>query len=148
MPASRSNRLVSLAVLVAAVTLLAGFTALHMHLEKSFPAGKQVLAEAPAAIQLWFSERPERALTRIRLVGPDDVLFRLGEVEEVADSNSVRVAVDDSLPEGKYTVMWQSGSPDGHKVKGKFWFRYDSKAQPAAGHDADHDDDAHDHPSR
>lgn len=117
------------------VGLLTGFGYFHLHLKSSFPAKEEVLNDRPARVQLWFSETPEIALTRIALTGPGDATVALGKV--TADTNhSVLATVPDALPEGTYTVRWQTGSTDGHPVRGTFAFTY-STTQPASAGAAD-----------
>ncbi len=121
----RSRRLLGAALALVSITGLAGFV-LHMRLVKSFPAKDQVVHEAPAAIQLWFSQAPELALTRVRLVGPEDATFNVAKAVATDDVKSVKLAIADSLPEGTYSVTWQTASPDGHKVRGEYAFTYSS----------------------
>jgi methionine-rich copper-binding protein CopC len=114
--------LVPAAVLVAIV--LGAAAPLHMRLVKSFPEKDQVVTEGLEHIQLWFSQNPEVALTRVRLVSGDGVKTDLPKAAATEDPKSVTLAVPDSLPMGEYTVLWQTAAPDGHKVKGEFAFNY------------------------
>ena len=119
----RSRRLLGAALALVSISGLAGFV-LHMRLVKSFPAKDQVVHEAPAAIQLWFSQAPELALTKVRLVGPEDATFNVAKAVATDDEKSVKLTIVDSLPEGTYSVTWQTASPDGHKVRGEYAFTY------------------------
>src|SRR5665213_473806 len=52
----------------------------HAHLVKSVPAVGATITVVPHAIQLWFSEAPEAALTVITVAGADGRTIRLGKV--------------------------------------------------------------------
>lgn len=119
----RARRLLGAALALGSIAGLAGF-ALHMRLVKSFPAEDQVVHRAPSDIQLWFSQVPELALTKVRLLGPEDVTVTVAKAVATDDVKSVKLAVVDSLPEGTYSVTWQTASPDGHKVRGEYAFTY------------------------
>ena len=119
----RARRLLGAALALGSIAGLAGF-ALHMRLVKSFPAEDQMVHQAPADIQLWFSQVPELALTKVRLLGPEDVTVTVAKAVATDDVKSVKLAVVDSLPEGTYSVTWQTASPDGHKVRGEYAFTY------------------------
>jgi methionine-rich copper-binding protein CopC len=119
----RPRRLLGAALALVSIAGLAGF-ALHMRLVKSFPAEDQVVHQAPAHIQLWFSQVPELALTKVRLLGPEDVTVKVAKAVATDDVKSVKLAIVDSLPEGTYSVTWQTASPDGHKVRGEYAFTY------------------------
>jgi methionine-rich copper-binding protein CopC len=119
----RSRRLLGAALALVSIAGLAGF-ALHMRLVKSFPTKGQVVHQIPADIQLWFSQAPELALTKVRLVGPEDATVNVAKAVATDDEKSVKLAIMDSLPEGTYSVTWQTAAPDGHKVSGEYAFTY------------------------
>lgn len=121
----RLPRLLGATLALVSIAGLAGF-ALHMRLVKSFPAKDQVVHQAPSDIQLWFSQAPELALTKVRLVGPEDATVKVGKAVATDDDKSVKLAIVDSLPEGAYSVTWQTAAPDGHKVSGEYAFTYSS----------------------
>ena len=112
------------AAVLAAVALLAGFSTMHMRLVKSFPAEDQVVTASPDHIQLWFSQEPEVALSRVRLTDADGATHAVGKAKATDDSKSFMVPVGDTLPQGTYTITWQTAAPDGHKVRGAFAFEY------------------------
>lgn len=133
MVAHKSSRTVSAALALAAIAALAGFGSFHMRLVKSFPAEDQVLAETPAHIQLWFSQDPELALSRVRLTGSGDGTFELGKAQATDDPKSFMVPISDTLPEGSYKILWQTASPDGHKIRGEYAFRFSTTESSAEG---------------
>lgn len=124
-----TTRTFAVAFAVTALAASAGYAALHMRLVKSAPEKDQVVTEAPAQIQLWFSQKPEVALTRVRLTGPDGATFEVGKAK-AADDKSVTMSVIDSLPEGSYSVAWRTAAPDGHKVDGEYAFTYSTDESP------------------
>ena len=101
---------------------------------KSFPAEDQVLDVSPDHIRLWFSQDPEMALSRVRLTGSGEAIFALGKAQATDDSKSFMVPVTDTLPEGSYTITWQTASPDGHKVRGDYTFQFSTTESSAEGH--------------
>lgn len=128
----QSRRWLGAALALVSIAGLAGF-ALHMRLVKSFPAEDQVVHQAPTDIQLWFSQAPELALTKVRLAGPEDAAVTVAKAVATDDVKSVKLAIVDSLPEGRYTVTWQTASPDGHKVRGEYAFTYSPSATDEPG---------------
>ncbi len=110
------------------VSALAAFTPpsaagpLHFDLSKSAPAADAHVA-SPSEIRLWFTQEPQDGSTRIRLMDADGDLVETGEVTQDADEPmSFSIAVDDTLPNGMYTVAWRGMGADGHVVQGTFEF--------------------------
>jgi len=96
----------------------------HAHLVKSVPAVGATITVVPHAIQLWFSEAPEAALTVITVAGADGRTIRLGKVTAVPDTAvSVTATVIDALGPGNYRVKWRTvAADDGHPSNGSFSF--------------------------
>jgi putative copper export protein/methionine-rich copper-binding protein CopC len=92
---------------------------LHLALRRSEPASGVVVA-APARISLWFTAKPERAFTRIRLAGPNGEIALDPPVAETG--NAVHARIPRSLEPGDYRVTWQTASADGHPIRGEFTF--------------------------
>ena len=92
----------------------------HTALKRSEPAKGSRLAAAPTRISLWFTAKPQLAFSRIRLEGPS------GEIALdtiVADTgHSLHVRIPHVLAQGEYRVHWQTGSADGHALRGEFTF--------------------------
>lgn len=116
-------------------SLLLGATAgllltgsMHTHLVKAEPAVDGRIATAPKEIRLWFNEVPEVPLSAATLFGPDNA--PLGTVRMAATDDSLSVAgpIKTALKPGVYQVVWRTGSKDGHAVKGRYTFTYDSTA--------------------
>jgi methionine-rich copper-binding protein CopC len=128
--------------LAAAAAVLPGATMLfHLTLVRSDPADAAVLAQAPAAVQLWFSQRAEVAVTRVRLLGPRGTVA-LGPLQRAATpaggaraTAAARTRVDGlvapvrgPMPPGAYTLEWRTMAADGHPVAGRLAFRVGAPA--------------------
>lgn len=116
------TRALALAAAVLAAGAFARPGAMHNRLTASLPAADSTVTKAPAAIRLWFAERPEPALSRIALEGPGGKAVRLGKVEKTDDPLSIRAAVLDAMGPGSYTVKWRASGKDGHVISGSFTF--------------------------
>lgn len=125
-------------VSVAATVLLIAAPAVagaHGLLRSSSPAADTTLAAAPSEIRLVFTEDPERAFTRIRVLGPDGQVFT--RPVEIFPGNVAVARIAGRLGPGEYRVEWQTAGDDGHPVSGSFNFAVaesggDTTAGPAA----------------
>jgi copper transport protein len=92
----------------------------HLALRRSEPANGARLARSPAAVTLWFTERPQLGFTRVSLSSPEgEIVLR----ELSADTgHAVRAALPRPLSPGEYLVSWQAASADGHVIRGEFRF--------------------------
>lgn len=97
------------------VTVLA-----HMKFTKSLPAADAALATKPAKVQIWFTQAPDKAVSKITLTGPSGEV-KLGALAVEADK-SMAAAVDGTTPDGSYKVAWQAAGDDGHVQKGEYSF--------------------------
>jgi len=111
----------ALVVMLTLVALVPAIAIAHGALKRSSPASGAHLSEAPRELRLTFTEAPELAFTRIRLLGPDSADVALGPL--TIDSALVAVvSVRGALVAGTYTVVWQVAGADGHPVRGRFRF--------------------------
>jgi len=114
-----TNRMTSWIVMVLAV--LATTTVLaHMKLAKSMPAAGAVVAGKPAKVQIWFTQAPDRAVSKLSVTGAAGEIA-LGALT-VGGDKSMSAAVDGATPDGTYTVAWQAAGDDGHVQKGEYTF--------------------------
>jgi copper transport protein len=96
-------------------------SAFHTALRRSEPAKDARLTAPPARIALWFTAKPQLPFSRIRVTGPHGDV-PVGAV--VADTgNGFFAALAQPLSPGSYLVQWQTGSADGHPIRGEFAFR-------------------------
>jgi methionine-rich copper-binding protein CopC len=112
----RFRNLLSVVIVAGAFATLA---LAHNKLMKTEPADGVMLKTAPAHIELWFAEKPDAALSKISLKGPN------GAVETGATRGTDKSLISDvksKLADGKYTVNWQTSGDDGHVSKGEFGF--------------------------
>jgi hypothetical protein len=95
----------------------------HLHLLRSEPSANDTVATAPAAIKFWFSERPELAITMVKLTTSAGTTVPLAPLAVDTGANSPLVAgVRGTLAKGTYMVMWRTTATDGHPASGRFDF--------------------------
>jgi copper transport protein len=94
----------------------------HARLLSSDPAEGASLPAGPAAIRLVFSERPELALTTVKLVSGIDTTSLGPLTRDSADANTVVAPVASNLAPGPYTVVWRVAARDGHPLRGTISF--------------------------
>jgi methionine-rich copper-binding protein CopC len=112
-----------------AVLAFAPVTALmHTHLVKAEPGVDSTIKLAPKTVRLWFSEKPEVALSGATIMKADHSPVAVVKLSATDDTLSVGGSVPVVLAPGKYMVMWQTASEDGHAVRGMYFFTYDPTA--------------------
>ncbi|WP_285733644.1 copper resistance CopC/CopD family protein [Kitasatospora phosalacinea] len=137
-----------LAVLVAALGLvLGGATAASAHatLEGTDPERGSVVATAPTAVTLTFSEGVSLSTDSVRVLDPQGNAVDDGKPEHVdGRAATARVALRSGLANGTYTVAWRAVSEDSHPVGGAFTFSVgapsDTSVNAAAVQGAEADD--------
>ncbi|MFI5268256.1 MAG: copper resistance protein CopC, partial [Chloroflexota bacterium] len=115
-----------LAVLAAVAMFLAlpGAALAHANLVRSEPPSNANLNQAPAWVQMWFSERPEVKLTQIQVFDAQRREVQSGPPAAAADDPlSLVEQLQPGLTQGVYTVSWKTTSAvDGHVTGGAFAF--------------------------
>ncbi|MFF5919527.1 copper resistance CopC/CopD family protein [Streptomyces flavochromogenes] len=120
--------LARLLILAAALlgTLLAGAApaSAHAALTGSDPKDGAVVATAPKEVNLTFSEQVAMSADSIRVLDPAGRRADTGEILDLCSGSIVRygVALRSGLPDGTYTVAWQTVSADSHPISGAFTF--------------------------
>ncbi|MFF5423481.1 MULTISPECIES: copper resistance CopC/CopD family protein [unclassified Streptomyces] len=116
-------------LLVAAAllgTLLTGAApaSAHAALTGSDPKDGAVVATAPKEVNLTFSEQVAMSADSIRVLDPAGRRVDTGEIIDLCSGAVVRygVALRAGLPDGTYTVAWQTVSADSHPIAGAFTF--------------------------
>jgi copper transport protein len=95
----------------------------HAHLVRSRPAADTTVSAPPAIVELWFSEAPEIAVTRVMLVDARGTAIPVGPVaRDAADRLAVVLPINAALTAGRYTVRWRTAGVDGHPTHGEFGF--------------------------
>lgn len=114
--------LVGLAV-IALVVLTATYASAHAGLRGSDPAPDSVLAAAPRAVELTFTEAVTLTPDSLRVFGPDGDQVDDGGVGHVHDdAATVAVGLTDDLPDGTYLVSYRVVSADSHPIGGAYTF--------------------------
>src|SRR3954469_7640274 len=78
-------------------------------LERSEPADGATLEQAPASVELWFSEELVQERTWIVVIGPDGARVDLGDASidpADPDHHHVTVSLRAALPAGPYIAHW------------------------------------------
>ncbi|WP_432127815.1 copper resistance CopC/CopD family protein [Streptomyces sp. bgisy082] len=120
--------LARLLILAAALlgTLLAGAApaSAHAALTGSDPQDGAVVATAPKEVNLTFSEQVAMSADSIRVLDPAGRRADTGEIRDLCSGSIVRYGVElrAGLPDGTYTVAWQTVSADSHPIAGAFTF--------------------------
>ncbi len=131
-----SFRRTGLPVAVVGLALLAAFAArklawagphnatpLHLRLVKSEPAKHDTLSAAPTSIKLWFSQKPELAVTTVKLTASDGREIAVGAARLEEDPKRLVVAdVTGAVTAGALTILWKTSSGDGHILRGEIPF--------------------------
>ncbi|GEB59775.1 copper resistance CopC/CopD family protein [Streptomyces gardneri] len=117
-----------LLILAAALlgTLLAGAApaSAHAALTGSDPRDGAVVATAPKEVNLTFSEQVAMSADSIRVLDPAGRRADTGEMRDLCSGSVIRygVGLRAGLPDGTYTVAWQTVSADSHPIAGAFTF--------------------------
>lgn len=95
----------------------------HAHLVTATPADKAVVAAAPGALTLKFSEGVALKFTGVTVNGPGGATIALGAGSlDPKDDTLLTVPLSGPLAAGAYTVLWHALSTDGHKSSGSYGF--------------------------
>lgn len=126
-------RRAALATLLALLVLGVGgaSVAAHALLQASDPAANAVLPTAPAAITLVFTERPDPALSFVRVLDASGKEQAAGSAANGPGGDKTLTVGLEALPSGVYTVIWRTVSiDDGHASTGSFAFSVGTGAPP------------------
>ena len=118
----RTLRRALVPALIASLLVASAAWAFHATLVKALPAIDGTVAAAPTTLTLWFNERPDVALSNVRLRGPDSVLVVTAAPRAAADTMAIASEVRGALAPGVYTVLYRTAGPDGHVMRGSYKF--------------------------
>ena len=118
----RTLRRAVVPALIASFLAVSAAWAFHATLVKALPAIDGTVPTAQTTLTLWFNERPDVALSNIRLRGPDSVLVATSAPRAAADSMAIVSEVRGTLTPGVYTVQYRTAGPDGHVMRGSYKF--------------------------
>ncbi|MFI8963192.1 copper resistance CopC/CopD family protein [Streptomyces sp. NPDC053493] len=121
------------AALLGALLATAGPASAHAALTGSDPQDGAVVATAPKEVNLTFSEQVAMSGDSIRVLDPAGKRVDTGEIRDLCSGSVVRygVALLPGLPDGTYTVAWQTVSADSHPVSGAFTFSVGAPSKTA-----------------
>lgn len=108
------------ATVVALLALTAPQAAAHTDLNTSDPANGAVLATAPGAVTLTFSDAVARKDAQLTVTGPDGK--PLGDGAPAVTGREVTLKLRPMDTAGRYTVGYRVVSADGHPVTGTSTF--------------------------
>lgn len=95
----------------------------HAKLVRSNPQNGARLDTGPQQIILQFSEKPEVALSAVRLIGPVGDTILLSSVRsDPANAYALIADVPPALIPGNYRVLWKAAGSDGHPSQGTIRF--------------------------
>ena len=92
----------------------------HMRVQKTMPEDGARLTSSPHHIQVWYTQLPDDAISRLLLEGVDGDVS-LGDTT-VKEDKSLMAMIPSALADGNYTVKWRTAGDDGHTQRGDFTF--------------------------
>ena len=114
---TRSRPFVYMIILFA----LASSVALaHMHVTKTAPEDGATLSEAPASVQVWYSQEPDSAVSKMTMTGPSGEVKLM--VHPGGDKSLMGMVQGKNLGDGDYVITWQSAGDDGALQNGEYKF--------------------------
>ncbi len=132
-PSQRLRLLRALGVLAVSVVFIGvGVAYAHADYARSAPGAGAVVAEAPARVDVWFTQDMFRRQGEnwLRVAGPDGAEVTAGEaVIDDDDRRHLWVELLPDLPAGEYTVTWHTlSAEDGDDEEDTFTFTVDPEA--------------------
>ncbi|MFE7413241.1 copper resistance CopC/CopD family protein [Streptomyces laurentii] len=125
--------LLVVAALLGTLLATAGPASAHAALTGSDPQDGAVVATAPKEVNLTFSEQVAMSDDSLRVLDPAGKRVDTGEIRDLCSNSTVRygVALLPGLPDGTYTVAWQTVSADSHPISGAFTFSVGAPSKTA-----------------
>lgn len=129
--AALTRLLLVTAALLGTLLAVAGPASAHAALTGSDPEDGAVVATAPKDVNLTFSEQVAMSADSIRVLDPAGKRVDTGEIRDLCSGSIVKygVGLRSGLPEGTYTVAWQTVSADSHPIAGAFTFSVGAPSQ-------------------
>ncbi|MFJ3216942.1 FixH family protein [Kitasatospora sp. NPDC086801] len=113
----------TLGALLALMLAGAGPAAAHATLESTDPHQNSVVATAPQAVTLTFSESVSLSSDSVRVLDPAGKAVDTGNPGHAdGRADTARVGLNGGLANGTYTVAWRAVSEDSHPIGGAFTF--------------------------
>ena len=94
----------------------------HAFLDRSEPRVGATVSKAPTAVNIWYTQQPEPAFSRIEVCNSDGKQIDKKDTHaDEKDPKELIVSLPE-LPPGTYKVVWHVLSVDTHKTQGDFKF--------------------------
>jgi methionine-rich copper-binding protein CopC len=107
---------------VLAIASLGTSVFAHAFLDHSDPRVGSTVDKSPATVDIWFTQEPELAFSRIEVFDSDGKQVDSKDTH-VDDKDAKELIVSlPNLPAGTYKVVWHVLSTDTHKTQGDFKF--------------------------
>ena len=98
----------------------ASVTLAHMGVTKTEPEDGAILDKAPEAVQVWYTQEPDAAVSKVSMSGPNGEVALF--VHPGKDKSLMGMVQDKDLADGEYVVKWQTSGDGGHIQKGEYKF--------------------------
>ncbi|WP_434091173.1 copper resistance CopC/CopD family protein [Streptomyces flaveus] len=133
------RRAVALVLMLGTLLLLGGATtaSAHSSVRDTDPREGTVLKTAPKQVTMTFTESVGISDDSIRVLSPDNRRMNAGPAEHAGGSDTVRVRLQDDLPDGTFTVAWRVVSADSHPISGAFTFSVGAPSETTANASAE-----------
>ncbi|WP_269253311.1 copper resistance CopC/CopD family protein [Streptomyces sp. Qhu-G9] len=115
----------ALVTLLGTLFLLGGAATVSAHsaVRDTDPREGSVLKSAPREVTMTFTESVGITDDSLRVLSPENRRVNAGDTQHVPGrSDTVRVRLNDGLPDGTFTVAWRVVSADSHPISGAFTF--------------------------
>ncbi|MER6136736.1 copper resistance protein CopC [Streptomyces sp. NPDC001815] len=122
---SAPRRAAALVALLGTLFLLGGAATVSAHsaVRDTDPREGSVLKSAPREVTMTFTESVGITDDSLRVLSPENRRVNAGDTQHVPGrSDTVRVRLNDDLPDGTFTVAWRVVSADSHPISGAFTF--------------------------
>lgn len=132
LPSVRPLRSLVLALFLLVIALIpASAASAHAELSATDPADGTVVAEAPEALTLQYTEDVSVRPDGVRVL--DDQGERVDSGATSAEGPVVTVPLEGDLHDGTYVAAWRAVSADGHPIRGSFTFSIGRESALGAG---------------
>lgn len=110
-------------VAAAAIASMTVCADAHAHYRSSIPAADAVIAHAPDALRINFTEGVELAFSHVSVVDGQGHAVTTGPLSTApGDDSVVIVPIRSPMPAGRYQVTWQATAVDTHRTHGAYTF--------------------------
>lgn len=117
-----NHRLISFALVLAALLVNADFALAHSEVVRTNPRANASLQTAPRDVSVLFNQKVEAASDAITVEDANGARVDQGGTRTESNGRVIRASLKPLSP-GSYKVKWRIKSPDSHVVDGTFTFR-------------------------